>query len=149
MKVRILARAVTHDSKKKQILLVKNKGANFWYAPGGGWEYEHETIKQCVVREVLEETGLNVKIQRLLYMQEFHESEQTIFFETFWLAKPTHNQTLNNMHIDQNGIVETAKWFNQKQIQDVKVFPERLKSSFWHELEHNISITEDPFIGVS
>lgn len=149
MKVRILARAVIYNPKTKQILLVKNKGANFWYAPGGGWEYEHETIKQCAMREVLEETGLNVKIQRLLYMQEFHEAPQTIFFETFWLAELARNQTLNNMHIDQNGIVQTAKWFNQGQIQDIKVFPERLKSSFWHELEHNISVIEDPFIGVT
>lgn len=148
MKVRILARAVIYSPKTRQILLVKNKGANFWYAPGGGWEHKSETIKQCAAREVLEETGLNVKIQRLLYMQEFHEAPQTIFFETFWLAEPTHNQILNNTHIDQNGIVETAKWFDQEQIQDVKVFPERLKNNFWNNLEQ-INNIEDLFIGVT
>lgn len=147
MNVRILARAVIYNSKTRQILLVKNKGANFWYAPGGGWEYERETIKQCAVREVLEETGLKVKILRLLYMQEFHESKQTISFEIFWLSELTHDQTLDDLHIDQNGIVEAAKWFNQEQIQDVKVFPARLKNSFWNNLKQ-INNTEDPFVGV-
>lgn len=149
-KLRILARVVTYDENAGKILLVKNKGMKFWYAPGGGWEYENENILECAKREVYEETGLHVDIKKMIYVQEFHDSAESIFFETFWLAQPSHEQSLNENHIDldPNGNVETAQWFNQEELQNLKVFPERLKNIFWDNIE-SITNGEDPFIGVS
>lgn len=149
MKLKILARTVTYDSDNKKILLVKNKGADFWYAPGGGWEYERENILECASREVFEETGLRVKIEKFLYAQEFHESTDSIFFETFWLATPTHAQALDANHIDldKNGIVEEARWFARGELQDLKVFPERLKDTFWDGV-HKVLRTQDTFLGM-
>lgn len=150
MKVKLLARTVTYDHDANKILLVKNKGANFWYAPGGGWEYEQENILECAKREVLEETGLHIEIEKLLYVQEFHESVDTIFFETFWLARLTHEQTLNTSHVDldPNGSVEVAQWFGKDELEELKVFPNRLKNTFWENLSTTL-LSEDPFIGVS
>ena len=70
-RLRVLARVLV--LKDNKILLVRNKGANFWYPPGGGWEYAEETITECASREVNEETGYSVDIERLLWLQEFHE----------------------------------------------------------------------------
>lgn len=149
MNVRILARVVTYDATEKKILLVRNKDTNFWYAPGGGWEHEKENILQCAVREVKEEAGLDVEVLRLLYLQEFHATPDTIFFETFWLAKPIGDTKLSELHIDLdlNGAVEEARWFSKEEIQEVKVFPKRLKNTFWNS-DDTILIAEDPFIGV-
>ncbi len=150
MKLRTLARTIAYSADTKQILLVKNKNANFWYAPGGGWEPEHETIQECAVRETYEETGLRVKLERLLYVQEFHESENTIFFETFWLASLSGNKALDTTHIDLDpeGEVEAAQWFAKDELQSLKVFPKRLKDTFWETVD-TLQNTEDPFIGVS
>lgn len=150
MKLKLLSRVVTYDRQNKKILLVKNKGANFWYAPGGGWEYEKENILECAVREVYEETGLRVNIKRQLYLQEFHESSENIFFEIFWLAEPKERQELNYPHfdLDPNGLVEDAKWFNKNELNDIKVFPDRLKNIFWKNLNTKLT-DEDPFIGVN
>ncbi len=150
MKIKILARTITYDKEANKILLVKNKGTDFWYAPGGGWEYDHENILECAKREVHEEAGLHVEIKKLLYVQEFHESAETIFFETFWLAELTHEQALDKSHtdLDPNGSVETAQWFSKDELQDLKVFPKRLKNTFWDNLDSLLS-NEDPFIGVS
>ncbi|MFA5133933.1 MAG: NUDIX hydrolase [Patescibacteria group bacterium] len=150
MNLRTLARVVVYDKDNKKILLVKNKETNFWYAPGGGWEFEKENILECAKREVKEETGLEVEIAKLLYLQEFHATEDTIFFETFWLATPNSATELNENHIDidPNGQVEQAKWFGKDELQDLKIFPKRLKNTFWD----NINIlfqSENPFIGVS
>ncbi len=150
MNIRILARVVTYNHKENKILLVKNKDTNFWYAPGGGWEQDKENILECAKREVKEEAGLDVEIMRLLYIQEFHATADTIFFETFWLAKPIGDTNINELHIDldPNGAVETAHWFSQTELQDLKVFPKRLKNTFWDNIDR-VTKDEDPFIGVS
>src|SRR3989338_7168914 len=122
MNIRILARVVIYNPEDNKILLVKNKGTNFWYAPGGGWEYDKENILQCAEREVTEEVGLSVEIKRILYLQEFHATEDSIFFETFWLAVPKAGTEINENHIDldPNGQVETGRWFSKEELQDLK-----------------------------
>jgi 8-oxo-dGTP pyrophosphatase MutT (NUDIX family) len=150
MNLRVLARVITYDRKENKILLVKNKDSNFWYAPGGGWEYEKENILECAKREVKEETGIDIEIMRLIYLQEFHATPDTIFFETFWLAKPIGNTSINKLHIDLDpkGDVEKAQWFSQSELQNLKVFPKRLKNTFWENIDRIIK-EEDPFIGIS
>lgn len=150
MDIRILARVITYDADEKKILLVKNRGTGFWYAPGGGWEYEKENILEAAKREMKEETGLDVSVIKLLYMQEFHATEDSIFFETFWFAIPDGDKTLNELHIDldPNGQVETAQWFSREELSELKVFPKRLKNTFWENIERFLN-DEDPFIGVS
>ncbi|MEK7660329.1 MAG: NUDIX hydrolase [Patescibacteria group bacterium] len=152
-KIKPIARVITYKPDENKILLVRNKGTKFWYAPGGSWEYEIENIVECAKREVLEETGMHVEILKLLYLQEFHGIEgeiENICLETFWLAKMSHEQALNEAHIDldPNGAVEEAKWFTKDDLQDLKVFPKRLKNTFWENIKF-FAESEDPFIGVS
>lgn len=151
-KIKLIARVITYDNVTNKVLLVRNKGTSFWYAPGGGWEFERENIVECAKREVLEEAGLHVDIKKLLYVQEFHGNEgpvETVCLETFWLAYLSHEQELNKDHIDldPNGAVEEAQWFSQEEIRDLKVFPDRLKNIFWENIQNFIA-SEDPFIGV-
>ncbi|MFH1956829.1 MAG: NUDIX domain-containing protein [Patescibacteria group bacterium] len=87
MKIRILARVVIYN--KGKILLVRNKGESFWYPPGGQWEYEKENIIEAARREVEEEVGLKVNIEKLLYLQEFRPKKDLKIFpkrlkNTFW-----------------------------------------------------------------
>lgn len=146
--IRVLARTLVID--KEKILLVRNKDANFWYPPGGGWEYETETITECAAREVAEETGYSVDIERLLWLQEFHEGEK-IFFETFWLSKISNSNTqteeLMNQHIDHdpNGAIEESRWYTPDELEDLKVFPERVKH-YTTLIKEQANIT-NPFIG--
>jgi 8-oxo-dGTP pyrophosphatase MutT (NUDIX family) len=52
-----------------QILLIQHRehasGHSYWLLPGGGREGE-ETPEQCLIREVQEETGLTITVERLL-----------------------------------------------------------------------------------
>ena len=148
-KLKPIARVITYDKQANKILLVRNKNTTFWYAPGGGWEFEKENILECAKREVFEETGLHVDIKKLLYVQEFHGSEEIVCLETFWLATLSHDQELNALHtdLDPHGEVEEARWFSSAELQDLKVFPKRLKNTFWENIK-DLETSEDPFIGV-
>ena len=58
--------------KNQQVLLVGNDfgdGQLRWGLPGGNLE-RGEAAEQAVVREVLEETGLHVRVRRLRYITE-------------------------------------------------------------------------------
>ena len=58
--------AILHNG---QILLIQHRehgnGRSYWLLPGGGREAD-ETSEQCLIREVQEETGLTVTVERLL-----------------------------------------------------------------------------------
>lgn len=148
MKIRIISRVVIYNPEKNKLILARNKNAKFWYAPGGGWEFEKENIKEAAQREVKEEVGIDVEIGKLLYVQEFQESPEQKYFETFWLAEYSGNIDNNHIDLDPNGAVEEIKEFTKEELQDLKVFPNRLKNTFW-DLINNINENEDPFIGIS
>lgn len=58
------------DSEDR-ILLVKHKKGKrqYWVLPGGRLEHG-ESFEECALREIKEETGLKVKVERFLYLAE-------------------------------------------------------------------------------
>lgn len=60
--------------QEKKMLLVRHKNIagiyNLWSPPGGGVDYG-EKIIDCLMREFYEETGLEIKPGRFLFMHEF------------------------------------------------------------------------------
>jgi|SRR5690554_2627105 len=57
-----------------QILLIKEsyRGVNMTKLPGGGLQFG-EGLKQCVVREFLEELGINVRVDQHIYTTDFFQ----------------------------------------------------------------------------
>jgi len=56
--------------KDHKVLLIchteRATGISYWVIPGGGLE-ENETGEQCVIREMREETNLEVRIERIIF----------------------------------------------------------------------------------
>ena len=144
MLIRIICRAIVLDQKTKKILLVRNRGAKFWYPPGGGWEAK-ENLTQCVVREVREETNISIEPLRLLYVQEFSPNQDETSLELFWLAKPLTNPEITTGHLDIGGIVEESRWFSRSEMRKTKIFPKKLKKQFWIDIQ-TLSSIPDQFI---
>jgi 8-oxo-dGTP pyrophosphatase MutT (NUDIX family) len=80
--------AVIHDD---QILLIKHRhhksGREYWVIPGGGRE-EGETEEECVKREIMEETNLEVVVERLLLDLPGQTDDDFYRFYKTYLCKP-------------------------------------------------------------
>ena len=88
--IRVGTRAVIFNSDD-ELLVVHNllPDSNCYYLPGGGVWF-HEKIDDCLVREVKEETGLEVKVNRLLWVRDFLEGFPDLHgIEMFFLATIT------------------------------------------------------------
>jgi len=88
--IRVGTRAVIFN--KDNELLVEHcltPETDYYYLPGGGVLF-HEKIEDCLVREVKEETGLDVKAERLLWVHDFIEGFPNLHgIEIFFLATTT------------------------------------------------------------
>ncbi|MGE5605088.1 MAG: NUDIX domain-containing protein [Bacteroidota bacterium] len=75
MPIKIRATGILIEDQK--ILLVKQKvtGSRHWSLPGGTLEFG-ETIAECIIREMAEETGLKVEIEKLLYICDRIENDK-------------------------------------------------------------------------
>jgi ADP-ribose pyrophosphatase YjhB (NUDIX family) len=82
-------RVVIPDEEGK-ILMVKqcHEGKEIWMVPGGGIE-EGENAAEAAVREVFEETGLEIRISRLLWHVEEVSETRGQRFVNFFLAEKT------------------------------------------------------------
>lgn len=60
--------------EKDRLLMVRHRGINatdtFWCPPGGGAQFS-ETAPDALIREFLEETGLEIEIGDMLFVNEF------------------------------------------------------------------------------
>ena len=80
--------AILHN---RRILLVQHRehagGRSYWLLPGGGREAD-ETPEHCLVREVHEETGLTITVERLLLDDPAPAGDVYQRFHTY-LCKPS------------------------------------------------------------
>jgi len=65
---RVSVIVITDDNK---ILLVRHRKGNrlYWVLPGGRLEYG-ETFHECAVRELKEETGLDIEVEKFCFLSE-------------------------------------------------------------------------------
>ena|SRR2546421_8924742 len=106
------------------LLLVSDDGRT-WYTPGGRLA-PGESLKECVVREVYEETGLKVHVGDLVYVSEFWDEEFNQHkVECFFLATVEVGELPQGWK-DPDGLVEHMRFFAEEEWR-VSVHPEFLR----------------------
>lgn len=64
-KIRVGCSAVVFDETREKVLLTRRADNGLWCVPGGGMESGESAAEACE-REVWEETGLSVRVKRLV-----------------------------------------------------------------------------------
>lgn len=101
-------------------------GENFTKFPGGGLEFGEGT-KDCLKREFIEEFSLDIKIDNLLYLNDFYQqsafSENNQILSIYYTVSPNDNNFLPNELIPNND-TEIPVWKDFKNLSpDDLTFP--------------------------
>ncbi len=95
------------------ILLVKHKNHKtqniYWWLPGGCIE-KNETKKECVKREIKEETNLDVKVKKLLFEEKGRPKYDYEIFATYLCEPVSNNVEIGTEKSDTHSIIN-LKWF--------------------------------------
>ncbi len=118
-----------------KILLVHHSLENkydFWVLPGGGIEGD-EGIFRAVEREVLEETNLKVKAEKIAYIEELMDEGKYIC--KFWVYCNFIQGELSTDHKGADeGFLQDAKFFSEEALCGMNAFPELVRNDLWKDL---------------
>jgi ADP-ribose pyrophosphatase YjhB (NUDIX family) len=121
LRIRVCGVCIEND----QILMISHRGIGhtdtFWCPPGGGIQFE-ETTQEALRREFEEETGLEVEVRDLLFVNEFmapplHALE--LFFEVKITGGRLHLGIDPEM-TEANQIIQEVRWMS---FEDIKKYP--------------------------
>ena len=111
--------------KDGKVLMVHDEERHYYYAIGGAVKIG-EKASDAAVREVYEESGLKVEIDRLVLVQEnFFELEDGIHHELafYYLMKDIGAQRVAGDRV-LDCSEEGLKWIDIEKISDYKIYPQ-------------------------
>ncbi len=112
------AGAVVHRGAK--VLLLKRKNPpneGRWALPGGLVELG-ETVEEAAVREVTEETGLEVKLEKLIDVQtDIHRDGEERLEYHYVLVDFSASPTGGKLRL--NGESSDSRWFSRSELPDI------------------------------
>ena len=118
--------AIIIDNNK--LLVVKNHKAAYFYSVGGRVNY-NETCEEAVKREVKEELGIDMEIDRAIFFHEqfFDEKDSKEHFHEiamYYLMKvPDSITDIKCYSVNENGIEEELIWLPIDSLNNYTVFP--------------------------
>lgn len=130
---------------KQRVLLHQKVGDDFWALPGGRVAM-FESSKDTAIREIREEIGIDIIIERILWHTEnFFQFEGKRFHEIadYYLA------TILGNTIQQKDVFEGIegeetliyKWFPIQELKNMELYPEFLREGLCHLPEQPIFLT--------
>ncbi len=117
--------------QEDQVLLVRYDGAggrSYLVGPGGG-VLGNEGIHQAVIREVREETGLEVSPQKVLFVEDLLSRRHRIV-KIWFLCDLIGGALANTRGALEEGITDVA-WYGKDELLDEVVYPPALLSYDW------------------
>ena len=145
--------AVVHEERLLLVRRASRRGRGNWQVPGGFIEPD-ETIEQAVIREVLEESGVNTKVRGVLGIRNRYDPDVDNSLYVVMLLDP-----LDSNPQPDNHEVDRAEFFSLEEIRALEQVPainlevaERALSSDYRllgpkTLTHSSGATYTLFVG--
>lgn len=126
---------------ENEVLMVRHRqdDKNIWLVPGGNVDVSENSL-EAAIREVREETGIDVEIIQLIWHVEEVSPERGQRFVNFFLGKALggelHLGTDPERGVNEQ-VMEEVLFVSREKIQDLDVlYPEYLKNELWEFLEN-------------
>ncbi|MCP4423962.1 MAG: NUDIX domain-containing protein [Chloroflexi bacterium] len=126
--------AVIHN---EQVLLTKRKDFGVWCLPGGHVD-AGETVAQAAVREVLEETGLEIRLERLVGVYSIPGAKAWVNLMISFVGTPIggaltpqEDEVLEMAYFAVDEIPDNLLWGHRQRIMDA--FNGVGGGSVWHQ----------------
>lgn len=121
------ARAIIFNDEGKILMVERHKDGEHYFVLPGGHLDGGESPQQAVVREVAEETGLSVVVDKLLYTSsdDTYHNDQRIFLCTYRGGEPAlQPQSIEATLMAQGEPQQWAPaWFSFEELRDKTVYP--------------------------
>lgn len=117
--------------KEDHVLLARYdgpRGRSYLVGPGGG-VLGNESIYDTVVREVREETGVEVRPQKVLFVEDLLSRRYRIV-KIWFLCNLIGGQIINTQEALEEGITE-VDWYSRDELLDEVVYPPGLLTYDW------------------
>lgn len=133
-------RAASLIIKDNKLLAAKHKDHPCYYTVGGGVK-RNETSAEAVVREVREETGYILDVDRLAFVQErFFDYSGKSHHEIVFFYRMKYSEDINivNGTYTDQGEKETLHWLPINKLENINIVPSFLKTNLI-KMDENIT----------
>jgi len=141
-KVRVGVVLVVED----KLLLVRQNDRPFWVLPGGTLE-PGEGLDACAIRELQEETRLDITIQRLLYVSDFIQPGPKQTIDVFFLAALKNPDGLKSFQLATDENLNEAGFFSLDEVSKMTVQPALAASRALRDWQNNWEAPSDAYLG--
>lgn len=129
-KQNITARAVIFNGQGQLLMIERHKAKEHYYVLPGGHAAPNEEPEAALAREVYEETGLNIDVQKLLYTSDddIYGNDQRIYLCLYNGGQPALRPDSIEAKLQAAGEPQQWQpgWFGLDQLKDSTVYPEGL-----------------------
>lgn len=133
MNIRNSNKAIIIKNGKILLTLNNNGDGDFYCLPGGGQEHS-ETVHESLMRECVEETGVQIKIGELIYVRDYiagnHEfalsDSNAHQVELMFLCEIINEDNLGKIEVPDNWQTG-VEWVEISRLNEIIIYPSALK----------------------
>ncbi|MCM2339274.1 MAG: NUDIX domain-containing protein [Burkholderiales bacterium] len=134
-------RAVAIVMKGDEVLLMYRKNEKEYFNFPGGKMEDKETIEQAVLRELREETTIEAKIKKLLYIHKYDDNSEQYFYLCEYISgEPKLGDDSEEKEEDELSLgkdFHKPLWVKLEKIENMLIYPLEIKDLLIKDFENN------------